>query len=148
MPGRFLKYWLPVVVWMTMIFSASTGLGREQNTSRFLRPFLHWISPNMSDETFEKIHYAVRKTGHFVEYAILGLLLWRLIYCDPQWTRGKAWSFPLALLLAALYSASDEFHQSFVPGREARVQDVALDTCGAGAGLAALWTVRRLCRKK
>jgi VanZ family protein len=35
-----------------------------------------------------------------------------------------------------------------VPGREAAVLDVLLDTCGAGFGLAALWVARRLRPKK
>ena len=148
MPGRFFKYWLPVMLWMTLIFGASTGLGRPQNTSLFLRPFLHWLDPGMSEDTFEKIHFAVRKTAHFVEYSILGLLLWRLLHFDPAAAPCRSREFLTALLLAALYAASDEFHQSFVPGREAAVLDVLLDTCGAGFGLAALWAARRLRPKK
>lgn len=144
MPARFFKYWLPVMLWMTLIFGASTGLGRPENTSRFVVPFLLWLNPHMPKETIEKIHLAVRKTAHFVEYSILGLLIWRLIHFDPAWAAFRSWEFLTALLLAALYAASDEFHQSFVPGREAAVQDVLLDSCGAGFGLAALWAARRL----
>ena len=145
--GRIVKNWLPVVVWMTLIFSASTGLGRPENTSRFVRPFLLWLNPKMSEETIEKIHYAVRKSAHFTEYAIFGLLLWLLIHRDPAFTTWRNREFWLALLLAALYAASDEFHQKFVPGREAAVRDVMIDTSGAGAGLAALWTARRFRRQ-
>ena len=39
----------------------------------------------------------------------------------------------LALLVAAVYAATDEFHQSFVPGRTASVYDVLIDTSGACA---------------
>jgi VanZ family protein len=129
---------------MALIFSASTGLGRPENTSRFVRPFLLWLNPNMSEETIEKVHYAVRKIAHFTEYAILGLLLWVPIHFDPLWERWRSREFLLALLLAALYAASDEFHQKFVPGREAAVRDVMIDTCGAGTGLAVIWAGRRL----
>jgi len=133
---------------MTLIFGASTSLGRPENTSLFVRPFLLWLNPHMSEATIEKIHFVVRKTAHFLEYIILGLLLWRLIHFDPAWAACRSWEFLTALLLAALYAASDEFHQCFVPGREAAVRDVLLDTCGAGVGLAALWAARQLRPKK
>lgn len=143
-PGRFFKYWLPVVLWMFVIFGASTGLGRSENTSLFVRPFLLWLNPHMSEETIEHVHLVVRKTAHFMEYGILGLLLWRLVHFDPAFRSCRSREFLTALLLAALYAASDEFHQSFVPGREAAVRDVLLDTAGAGCGLGAWWTARRL----
>jgi VanZ family protein len=146
--GRFFKYWLPVIVWMSLTFSASTGLGRPENTSRFLRPLLVWLIPNMSEETFKKVHYAVRKTAHFAEYCVLGLLLWRLAHFDPAFAAWRSREFLIALLLASLYAASDEFHQSFVPGRDASLRDVLLDSCGAGFGLAALWAARRLRHRK
>jgi VanZ family protein len=146
--GRFIKYWLPLLLWMTVIFGASTSLGRPENTSRFIVPILLWLNPHMSKETIDQVHFVVRKTAHFVEYAMLGLLLWRAVYYEPALAARRSRSFFLALLLAALYAASDEFHQSFVPGREAAVSDVMLDTCGAGLGLAAVWTARRLRPKR
>ena len=130
------------------MFAASTGLGRPDNTSRVVRPFLLWLNPRMSEQTIEKVHYAIRKTAHFVEYFLLGLLLWRLIHFDPAWASCRSWEFWAALLAAAGYAATDEFHQRFVHGREAAVRDVLLDSCGAGIGLAALWAERRLRSKK
>ena len=43
------------------------------------------------------------------------------------------------LLIVFLYGASDEFHQSFVPTRTARVSDVFIDTAGGAFGLLVLW---------
>lgn len=146
--GRFLKYWLPVVLWMVLIFGASTGLGRPENTSRIIRPLLHWLYPKMPEETIEQIHFAIRKSAHFVEYSILGVLLSRLIHWDAAWAACRSREFWTALVLAALYAASDEFHQKFVPGREAAVRDVLIDSCGAGFGLAVVWAGRRLRPKK
>ena len=146
--GRFFKYWLPVIVWMAVIFGASTSLGRPENTSRFVRPILVWLFPHISEETIDQVHLVVRKTAHFAEYSILGLLLWRLVQWDAAWTPCRSRQYLTALLLAALYAASDEFHQEFVPGREAAVRDVLIDTCGAGFGLAAVWAARRLRPKK
>lgn len=144
MRGRFFKYWLPVVVWMTLIFGASSSLGRPENTSCFVRPFLIWLNPNMSEETIDRIHFVVRKTAHFVEYSILGVLLWMLIHFDPAWSGFRTKEFWVTLLLAALYASSDEFHQKFVPSREAAVRDVVIDTCGAASGLAVVWLARGL----
>jgi VanZ family protein len=143
MLGRFLRYWLPVILWMTLVFSASTTLGRPENTSRFVRPILLWLNPNMPEVTIEKIHLVVRKTAHFVEYGMMGLLVWRLIHFDSAWAPCRSREFLTALLVAALYAASDEFHQSFVPGRQPAVRDVLIDCCGAGVGLAAIWVARR-----
>jgi VanZ family protein len=143
--GRFCKYWLPLVVWMAVIFSASTSLGAPKHTSRFIRPFLLWLNPRMSEETIEEVHHVIRKCAHVCEYAMLGFLVWRVVHLDSAFsTVGAARQYWLAILFCALYAASDEFHQSFVPTREPAVLDVLLDTCGAGLGLLMTWSVRRL----
>jgi VanZ family protein len=106
-------YWLPPVVWMTAIFalSAQTDL------------------PDASRPTWDLL---LKKGGHMAEYAILLWLLWRPISKRTPFERplGLAW------LLAVLYAVSDEFHQTFVPGRNGWIWDVIVD--GAGASLAAL----------
>ena len=77
--------------------------------------------------------------AHFAEYAVLAGLL--VLAVDR---RGLGVCFALALLLAcSLYGASDEFHQSFVPGRTPDVVDWATDTIGAGVGIAAIAVARR-----
>jgi VanZ family protein len=88
----------------------------------------------------------VRKCAHLTEYAVLALLLWRALHKPPG--PGVArWRWPVAglvLALVALYAASDEFHQTFVPSREGCVTDVVLDTIGGALGLLCLWTAGRL----
>ncbi len=49
--------------------------------------------------------------------------------------RNKPASIILAFALALIYAASDEYHQSFVPGRGARITDVGIDSIGALIGL-------------
>jgi VanZ family protein len=143
--ARLCKYWLPLILWMALIFAASTKLGSPHSTSYFFRPIMHWLFPGMPEDMLEHIHHIVRKTAHFVEYAMLGVLVWRTVHLDPAFDsfspRRRIW---FALLLCMFYASTDEFHQKFVPTREAAVQDVLLDTCGSGFALLALWSARKL----
>jgi len=125
---------------MCVIFSASTQLGSPVHTSRIIRPFLLWLNPHMSEQTIERVHHFIRKTAHAVEYAILGVLIWRVVYTAANLAGIQpARQLRLAMLVAALYAATDETHQIFVPTRQPAVTDVMLDTCGAAAGLAIAW---------
>ncbi len=83
----------------------------------------------------------VKKGGHMTGYALLGLSLAR-----AQGKTGRK-QMLLAMLGCALYALSDEFHQSFVPGRHPSLVDALLiDNAGAaiGLGLACLRKRRQL----
>lgn len=84
--------------------------------------------PSTTMPGFGLADFLVKKGGHFTGYALLGLANLHGL----GWN-GKRWF--LAWLLAVLYSATDEFHQSFVPGRNAALMDVAIDALGAGTTL-------------
>jgi VanZ family protein len=75
-----LKYWLPVLVWLCLIFIGSTDLMSAEQTSRIIRPLLRWLRPAISMETIAQVQFVVRKCAHLTEYAILAILLWRAIY--------------------------------------------------------------------
>ena len=134
---QFLKYWLPMLAWMSLIFSLSTDVGSATNTSRFIEPILRWLIPNISSGAVEKAHFLFRKAGHLSEYGVLGLLLWRALRQTRLGTSGKIpWkTAAAALVLSAAYAATDEFHQSFVPTRTPSVRDVMIDTGGSLIGL-------------
>ena len=71
--------------------------------------------------------YFIRKCAHLTEYAMLALLLWRAVR-KPVKNDPRPWIWRearLALLLVVLYAASDEFHQLFVPSRDAAVHRCA-----------------------
>jgi VanZ family protein len=82
------------------------------------------------------------KVAHFLQYGFLGLLL---VLALRRGLELRDWPAAVALawLIGTLYGISDEFHQSFVPGRDASVPDAIADAIGAavGAGLAA-WRMR------
>jgi len=141
----FCKYWLPVLIWMAVIFTASSDTRSFTRSSRILAPLLHWLFPHMQPDTVNLIVLIVRKCAHLTEYAVLALLLWRAVR-KPGKNDPPPWSWPearLVLLSVALYAASDEFHQLFVASRDAAVHDVLIDTAGGAAGLYALWMIGR-----
>ena len=115
--NSLLRYWLPLVLWMGVIFFLSA------------QPTL----PYHPDTLLDSI---LKKAGHMVEYGILTFLLWRAL------SRGWGtllWS-PLvtAFLVSVLYAVSDEYHQTFVPGRNGTPVDVGIDAVGALVALLVL----------
>lgn len=132
---------------MALIFGASTDLGSMQHTSRIIGPVLRFFSPNVSDETVHDVQVAVRKTGHLSGYAVLAALVWRAKQ-KGIFVNGWNWrTARFAEIAAALYAVTDEFHQSFVPTREASIWDVLIDSTGAAVGLTVIWMLGRWRRK-
>ena len=68
------------------------------------------------------------KMGHFLVYGLLATLLVRLDRSPLGW-----W---LALLVTSPYGVSDEWHQSFVPGRSCELGDWVADTAGGALAIA------------
>jgi VanZ family protein len=98
---------------------------------------------HLTPRTFETIHFLIRKLAHGSEYAIFGLLLYHSF--EPRHPEGwNARSAFGAVLVAGLYSLTDEYHQSFVPGRTASLVDCGIDTAGALFGMVLLYGGRRL----
>lgn len=131
-----LKAWIAAIVWLILIGIESTALLSAANTSRILYPILHYLF-HMDWERFDYWHFYIRKGGHVIGYATLSILLfraWRATFrtlSDPKWTARWATA---AVLGTALVASLDEWHQSFIPSRTGRWQDVVLDT---SAGIAA-----------
>ncbi len=129
---EFLKAWLPVLLWMALMFFGSTDLLSAEHTSRYLTPFLLWLKPDISFTTVMHIHLLVRKAAHVTEYAILTGLLFRAL----RWSiESFWWRAALALTPALLFAPADEYHQSFVPTRTASPIDVLIDYAGAVLGI-------------
>lgn len=104
---------------------------------RFLPAFLMMVAifafssiPSQVMPNFGLGDTLVKKGGHMVGFGLLALTYWYALQLD----RKRWW---LALLFTVLYALSDEFHQSFVPGRHPSLVD-ALVIDAAGAALALL----------
>lgn len=158
--GFFLKRWLVVIVWMSVIFSASSDSASFQHSSRFLEPAIRWFFPSWPQPRLEAAVFFLRKCAHFSEFAILAFFVWRALYqAGPLQARSissgnsqvevncSAWRWKTAFLafgLVVAYAISDELHQHFVPSRQASVVDVCIDSFGAFAGLALIWAIHRV----
>jgi VanZ family protein len=138
--------WWPAIAWAGVIFSLSTDTFSAQHTGSILEPILRWFMPHLTDELFDTIHYAIRKSAHFTEYFVFCLLLYRGVRKGrPGWR----WTWGLtALFCAAVYSALDEIHQAFVASRTASAYDSLLDSTGAFAAIVVLWMWFRLRRSR
>lgn len=82
---------------------------------------------------FGILDYLVKKGGHALGYGLLALSYLRGIKGDGEGLESR-WLYA-AWLMATLFSASDEYHQSFVPGRHPAVMDVLIDGFGAAVAL-------------
>ncbi len=120
---RYLRYWLPALLWMGVIFALSD-------------------QPTLSCHPNATVDLVVRKSGHLAEYGVLAFLLWRAFSKERGW---PAWpSFGGAFALSLLYAISDEFHQTFISGRSGRLADVGFDALGALLALALMgWFSRK-----
>jgi VanZ family protein len=141
----WLAAWWPALLWSAMIFMASTDSFSSEQTSRFLVPLLHWLFPSLSPDAIDFLHDIVRKAAHFVEYFIFFLLVYRGIRGGRT---GFHWAWGLvAWFIAAVYSLSDEFHQSFTVSRGASIWDSLLDSTGALAALMVIFLIYRFFRR-
>ncbi|MBI5824417.1 MAG: VanZ family protein [Chloroflexi bacterium] len=115
--------WLPALLVMLVIFAFSS------RPSEDLPYFLGW-------------DYFIKKSSHVVGYGLLALSYLHLFNSNKK----QYW---LAWLFTVLYSATDEFHQSFVPGRHPALTDVLIfDNLGALFALSSHYFYRRTHEKE
>lgn len=124
----------PPIIWAALIFIGSSDLLSSSHTSSFIIRPLHALFPNASEATLAAIHFALRKLGHFTEYAILAWLAARALRTSAQTWLRRRW-FSMALVFVICYALFDEFRQSFVASRTPSIFDSLIDTTG---GLTAL----------
>ena len=103
-----IKRWIPSLALMLFIFGFSS-------------------IPSEAMPRFGALDFSIKKLGHALGYGLLALAYRRGLCGKRDW---------LAWIMAVTYAATDEFHQSLVPGRSPSIWDVLLfDNLGALAGL-------------
>jgi VanZ family protein len=137
LPVRIIKYWLPVAAMLCAMYFFSTDVFSSENTRGIIEVILSWFV-QVRWSTVSEINRVVRKSAHFLEYAILALLLFRAFRAGSQvgWRiRWAIYTFAIIVVWALL----DELHQSFTLSRGASIYDSMLDSSG---GLFALGVTR------
>ena len=136
---KLIKYWLPPILWMAFMFP----VGNKAFASPKLYQFIYWLGPKIfpgiSFDTLGTIYIIIRKTMHFIEYAILAFLLYRAF----RGTQKRRWSLSWAIQAAAIavpFGFLDEYLQSFVPNRRGSPLDWGIDSFGVLAALTVLGT--------
>lgn len=131
-----------LALWLVMIFLTSSTLVTFSGFVRFVQDlsssvaFKQWFAAFwLAGSIF------VVKGWHFTEYLVVELLAVRVIRSRFGWSSGAA--IRAALIFAALFAASDEWHQTFVPDRDGCVRDVVIDCAGALVAAAWLWARSR-----
>ena len=151
MRGPRLWPWLLLVaLWTCFIWGNSLNTGAASTSqSDLVAGLVRPLFLCLGVSRWDSMTFAVRKTAHFLEYAVLGLLVWQCARRVPR-REGRTGRVPLALAALAyglVVPLVDELAiQSRVPGRSSSLRDVAIDLCGFGAmcALCALVThVRR-----
>lgn len=86
----------------------------------------------------------IRKIAHFSIYTVVGFLLMGLL---STYKLKEKWRIIITIVIGILYAISDEFHQSFSPGRSPKITDVYIDTLGIILGILLVILIRMIYKK-
>jgi VanZ family protein len=100
------------IVWMSLIFYMSSIPGNQLGPDT--------LAVNM-----------LKKSGHAFIFGVLAALYLYALKGRKSLLKTQSTLYLLSLFLTILYAFSDEYHQSFTPGRHSSGKDVFIDVCGA-----------------
>jgi VanZ family protein len=142
---RVVLAWVLVIAWALVIWNLGQDGFSARATSSQLLEWLRWLLGDLDPHTRYRILIGIRKSAHFVEYAILALLTFRaaLITAPRHRLTSAAW---IALFFVATLASADEARQAFSTVRTGSPYDVLLDIMGGAIGVAGVllfsWRVR------
>jgi VanZ family protein len=127
-----------VAAWAAVIFILSTKGFSVVWSQRLLGVPLRLLALSLPYPTLLRLDLIVRKLAHVPIYAVLTLVLYRALRpsTENSWHSRSAF---ISILGSAVYAASDEFHQLFVPGRHGSVSDWCVDMTGAVLGVSVVY---------
>ena len=142
--------WVLLILNMAAIFALSSqpaDVSTEKSDVLVALPKLLFelANPEMagSEAVYLVIQFIVRKTAHVLEFATLSALAAGLLLLYE-----KRSPYLMGALFSMLYAVTDEWHQTFIPGREGKISDWCFDSAGAVLGAVVLWAVLRHWYKK
>ena len=124
-----------VILWMILIFVLSAQPAVQSNrvskkVTEVIEKIVNKIIPGSDFKALNENRF-IRKNAHFFVYLILGILTSVAV---RKFGVVGVQGISLVLLICVLYAMSDEFHQTFVPGRGPQIMDVLIDGAGAVVG--------------
>jgi VanZ family protein len=140
------RNWWASLVWLGIIRLESTDVASSANTSGLLYTLIAAVFPHVNMQVVDEINEVLRKTGHFVGYGILAVLVFYALRNTNRDTLTPLlrrhwgtylhdlWRMEWALIgvgVTLVTASFDEIHQSFLASRTGRWQDVVIDCCGA-----------------
>ena len=143
---RRLLAWLWVVCWATLIWIFGGDSFSFSESGNTILPWLDWLTGDLDYRTRYRIYIAIRKSAHFVEYAILALLTFRASLISANRTRlaTAAW---VALFIVTSLAAADEARQAFSQVRTGSPYDVLIDVTGGLLTVLGLLLITRRLRQ-
>ena len=114
----YLKRYLPAILLCIFIFASSATPGAQVSTNR-------------------NIDFLAHKSIHVIVYSLLFLAFFRAVK-----------TIPIAIILAVVYGASDEYHQTFVPSRMGSIRDFLIDSGAVLFTALILWKYSHLLPSK
>lgn len=141
--------WFAVILTSLMIFGFSAEDGdKSENISAKVTEKVIELTENDSsqnndydEKSFKSFHGKIRKIGHILEFALLGVLTFLLA---KSYNLSLKTCVIISLGYCLLFAASDELHQLFVDGRKGRIIDVGIDFCGSLSGTILCYLVIKL----
>ncbi|MGH9416420.1 MAG: VanZ family protein [Terriglobales bacterium] len=137
---RILKAWLPVAAMCVVIFLFSQDPHSGRHSDDVLSFLLSLVGAN-TPHWHRLLNGPFRKFAHVVVYFILGALAYRGFSMGRH--RYDLAAAARSLLFCVAYAATDEYHQSLVPGRGPSPRDVLLDSSASLLALVLLWVWMR-----
>jgi VanZ family protein len=143
---RIIKYWVPVAAVLGLMYYFSTDVFSADNTRSVIEKVFLWFVPHASHHALAVLNYVVRKSAHFIEYAVLGAFLFRAFRADDPMRWRLKWAF-YSFLTAGAWALVDEFHQKLTRTRGGSIWDSLIDSSGALFMLVAIAIVYRTPRR-
>jgi VanZ family protein len=147
---RFLvktAYSVPLLLWLALIFGFSSQSYTEQSVQPFLTSHVSSVklSARIPDWTIRYLEFIFRKCAHMFMYGMLAI--WCYVALKPH-SLNRAVKFGVVLLFAAMVAMTDEWNQTRAVQRTGAIQDVGIDMMGAAMGLAAVFLILVIQKKK
>ena len=133
-PVRIVLSWTAVVIWMAVIFAFSHQTAEQSGkiSLNLAENLVRLFDRQASQDVIRRTESILRDLAHGFVFFILALLTcWAFSEMGSPELRNALLTF----IICALYAASDELHQAFIPGRVGQWYDFLIDLAGIGLAI-------------